>query len=217
MVFMKVMIVGGGNLGHGLAELLVKEKHDVVIVERGDKRAEYLGENLDALVLHGDGTDRKILKDGSIKKTDVLFAMTGDDKTNLLVCEIAKDFKVGTIVSRVVDSSNDPIFSKLGITASINTTVSSILAFKRLIDEPGKRLVNLVAGEKAEVFERSVDRKSRIGGKKIMDFSKEKFTIASIFRNGELIRASPKETIQQGDTLIIVAPVEEVQNVDRLF
>ena len=30
---MKVMIVGGGNLGYGLAELLVKEKHDVVIVE----------------------------------------------------------------------------------------------------------------------------------------------------------------------------------------
>ena len=214
---MKVMVVGGGNLGYGLAELLVKEKHDVVIVERGDKRAEYLGENLDALVLHGDGTDRKILQDGSIRKTDVLFAMTTDDKTNLLICEIAKDFKVRTIVSRVVDSSNDPIFSKLGITASINTTVSSILAFKRVIDEPGKRLVNLVAGEKAEVFERSVDGKSRICGKRIGEFSKENFTIATIFRNGELIRASPKETVQQGDSLIIVAPVEEAQKVDRMF
>ena len=49
------------------------------------------------------------------------------------------------------------------------------------------------------------------------DLGKEKFTIAYIFRNGELIKANPKERIQQGDTLIIVSPVEEVQNVDRLF
>jgi trk system potassium uptake protein TrkA len=214
---MKVIIVGGGHLGFELANLLVKEKHDVVVVEKNDKRAEYLGENLDALVLHGDGAEHKVLKDGSIKKTNALISMTGDDKTNLLVCEIAKDFKVPTIVSRVVDSSNDPIFQKLGITASINTTISSILAFKRVIEEPGKRLVNLVAGEKAEVFERTVDSKARIADKKLKDFENEKFTIAAIFRNGELIKAQPKVKVQQGDTLIIVSPVEEVSNVDKLF
>jgi trk system potassium uptake protein TrkA len=214
---MKVMIVGGGKLGYELAQLLVKEKHDVVVVEKNENRAEYLGENLDALVLHGDGTERKILKDGNIKKSDALVAMTGDDKTNLLICEIAKDFKVSKIVSRVVDSSNDPIFSKLGITSSINTTLSSVLTFKRLLEEPGKKIINLIAGDKAEVFERSVDSKSKIVNKKIGDFSKEKFMIAAIFRNGELVKASSKEMIQQGDSLVIISPVEEVQNVDKLF
>jgi trk system potassium uptake protein TrkA len=214
---MKVIIVGGGHLGSELAGLLVKEKQDVVVVEKDDKRAEYLGENLDALVLNGDGTERRVLVDGSVKKCDALIAMTGDDKTNLLVCEIAKDFKVPTIVARVVDSSNDPIFSKLGITASINTTVSSILAFKRVIEEPGKRLVSLVAGEKAEVLERSVDSKSGAANRKVKDFEGERFTIAAIFRNGEFLKASPKERIQQGDSLIIVAPLEEIRKVDRLF
>lgn len=214
---MKIIIVGGGNLGFELANILVKEKHDVVVVEKNEKRAEYLGENLDALVLQGDGTERKILKDGGIQKCNALFAMTGDDKTNLLVCEIAKDFKVNKIVSRVVESSNDPIFAKLGITASINTTVSAIISFKRLIEEPGKKLVNLVAGEKAEVFERLVDNKSRIANRKVKEFEKEKFTITAIFRNGELLKANPKEIIRQGDTLVILAPVEEIQNVDKLF
>jgi trk system potassium uptake protein TrkA len=214
---MKIIIVGGGNLGFELANLLVKEKHDVVVVEKNEKRAEYLGENLDALVLQGDGTERKILKDGGIQKCNALFSMTGDDKTNLLVCEIAKDFKVNKIVSRVVESSNDPIFAKLGITASINTTVSAIISFKRLIEEGGKKLVNLVAGEKAEVFERLVDNKSKIANRKVKEFEKEKFTVAAIFRNGELLKANPKEVIRQGDTLVILAPVEEVRNVDKLF
>jgi trk system potassium uptake protein TrkA len=214
---MRVIIVGGGKLGYELASILVKEKHDIVIVEKNESRAEYLGENLDALVLHGDGTDRKILRDSNIKRANALIAMTADDKTNLLVCEIAKDSKVDTIVSRVAESSNDPIFAKLGITASINTTVSAILAFKRILDEPGKKLVSLVAGDKAEVIERTVDSKSKALNMKVGDFSKERFTIAAVFRNGELIKASPKELIQQGDSVIIVAPVEDVQNVDKLF
>ena len=172
---MRVVIVGGGNIGKRLAAILAKEKNDVILIEKDEKRAEALAESLDALVLHGDGTDRKILRDGSVKKSDALIAMTGDDKTNLLVCEIAKDFKVPTIVSRIADSSNDAIFSKLGITASINTTVSSVLAFKRVIEEPGKKLINQVAGDKAEVFERSVDSKARIVNKKVGEFSKEKF------------------------------------------
>ena len=101
--------------------------------------------------------------------------------------------------------------------ASINTTVSSILAFKRVLEDPGKKLVNLVAGEKAEVFERTVDSKSKALNKKVGDFTKEKFTIAGIFRNGELLKPLAKENIQQGDTIIIVSPVEEVVNVDKLF
>ena len=214
---MKAIIVGGGILGHSLAELLVKEKHKVVVVEKSEARADFLGENLDALVLHVDGTDRKILRDGGIKKSDALIAMTGDDKTNLLVCEIAKDFKVPTIVTRIADSSNDAIFSKLGITACINTTVSSVLSFKRVLDEPGKKVVNLVAGGKAEVMERSVESKSRILNTRVGDLAREKFSIAAIFRNGEFVRAGPKESIQQGDTLIIVVPVEETQNLDKLF
>lgn len=214
---MKAIIVGGGRLGSDLARLLVKEKHSVVVVEKDDERAEYLGENLDALVLHGDGTDRKILQDSSIKKADALIAMTDDDKSNLLVCEIAKDFKVPKIVSRVVDSSNDPIFSKLGITASINTTVSVILAFKRVLEKPGKKTINLLAGEKAEVSEHTVEGKSAIVGRKVGDFSKEKFTVAAIFRNGEFLMVTPKQAFQQGDVVIVVAPLEEVQEVDKLF
>jgi trk system potassium uptake protein TrkA len=214
---MKVIIVGGGNLGFELAGLLVKEKHNVVLVEKDDKRADYLGENLDALVLHGDGTDRKVLKDAGIKKCDGLVSMADDDKSNLLVCEIAKDSQVPIIVARVVDASNDPIFAKLGITASINTTVNAILTFKRILDDPGKKLVNLVAGEKAEVFERIVEEGSKVVNKKVSDFAKSNFTIAAIFRNGELVKALPGEVIQQGDSLIIVAPLQEVQAVGKLF
>ncbi|MCK4532001.1 MAG: NAD-binding protein, partial [Candidatus Aenigmarchaeota archaeon] len=58
---MKVIVVGGGRIGEALSRLLIKEKHDVVVVEKDEKLAEELAEKLDALVLHGDGTDKNIL------------------------------------------------------------------------------------------------------------------------------------------------------------
>jgi len=214
---MKVIVVGGGRIGAKLSELLVKEKYDVVIVERNEKIAEELGEKLDALVLRGDATDRKILKDGNIEKCDAVVALTSDDKTNLMICEIAKDFKVPKIVSRIVDSSNENIFTKLGITASINTTTSSILAFKRILDESGKRLVNFVAAEKAEVFEMTVNKKSHIANKKIKEFDKHGFSIAGIFRDGQFIKPKPDQKIVEDDVIVICSPIKEVGAAEKLF
>ncbi len=213
---MRVIIVGGGDVGSNLAELLVKEKHDVVVIESDQKRAEELGEKLDALVLHGDASNRKILNDANIKKCDALLALTSDDKTNLLVCEVAKSFNVPTIIARVSDSSNEPIFTKMGITATVNTITTAVMAFKRLLETPGKRLVYLVGGNKAQVFERTVTKDSKIVNKKVGDL-KNNFIIAGIMRDGDLLKPKDDTKIQEGDTLIICSPVEEAKKVDKLF
>lgn len=213
---MHVIIAGGGKLGEALSNLLVNEKHDVVLIERDEKLSEELAERLDALVLHGDASDSKILRDANIEKSDAVVAMTGDDKTNLMICEVAKSFKVASIVSRINQVANEGIFVKLGITASINTTTSAVLAFKKVLEKPGKRLVNLVAGEKAEVFEMLVSEGSRAINKKVKEIEKN-FTIAAIYRNGELMLRKPDRKIQEDDVLIICVPLEEAKKVEGMF
>ena len=212
----RVIIGGGGKIGTKLAEILIKEKHDIVLVEKDQNRAEELGEKLDALILHGDASERKILKDGGIEHCDAVVAVTGDDKTNLMVCEIAKSFKVPIIISRVNDSESESIFIKLGITAAINTTTSAILNFKKALESPGQRMVNMVAGEKAEVFEMVVPKGAKVIDRTVGDVAK-KFVIAAIYRNGDLIDVRPGSTIQEGDVLVICTPVVEVKNVQKLF
>ena len=213
---MKILLAGGGALGSKLAELFVKEKHDVVIVEKDDKTAESLGEKLDALVLKGDASNRKILMDGDIEHADALLAMTSDDKTNLMICEVAKDFKVPKIVSRVNDTESEEVFMKLGITASINTTTSVVFAFKKALEKTGERLIGIVAGEKVEIFEKIVRAKSKINGKRIKDV-KNNFVIGAAYRNGQLIKLTPDTVMEEGDALVVCIPVEEIQKVNALF
>ena len=213
---MHLIIAGGGRIGAKIADLSVKEKADVVIIEKEETRAEELGEKLDALVLKGDASNNKILKDAGIENCDALVALTSDDKTNLMVCEVAKSFKVPIIVARINESSSEPIFMKLGITASINTTVSAVLAFKKALEKSNKKLIDLVAGEKAVVFERIVPRKCKIVNKKIKQVTNN-FVIAAIYRGGDYIKPKPDTEIREEDVLTICAPVDDVRSIDFLF
>ena len=199
---MKIIVIGGGKIGEALTELLIREKHDVVLIEKDEKHAEELAEKLDALVLHGDGTDKKILKDAEIEKADVLIASTGDDKTNLMICEFAKDINVPNIISRINESDNEGIFTKVGVTNLINTTTAAVLAFKKAIEKPGKQLINLVAGGKGEVFEVSVGKDSKFVNKKVGDVSKG-FTIACIYRDDNYIVPRLETKVIHGDNLVI--------------
>lgn len=213
---MRIIVAGGGSLGENLSNVLVKEKHDVVLIEKDEKTAEELAEKLDALVLKGDASDRNVLKDANIKKADAVVAITSDDKTNLLVAEIAKESKVAIIVARVNDSSNQDIFLKLGISASIDTTNSSVSIFKKALEKPGKNLGCLIGGGKGEVFDILVKNDKSIG-KKVDDFAEKNFSIAAIYRDGELIIAKPEVKLKQNDIITVCVPLEEVQKVENMF
>ncbi len=212
---MKIIIVGGGSIGLALAEVLIKEKHDVVVIEKDEKLAEDLAEKLDALVLHGDGTDKNILKDANIKNVDAVVSVTSDDKTNLMVCEVAKSVNVPNIIARINQPDNEGIFTKIGITNLINTTKTSILAFKKALEKPGKQLISLVAGGKGEVFEVSIGKDSKFTNKKIADIVRG-FSVAFIYRDEKLIVPKPETKIKEGDILTLCAPLEEIKKIEKM-
>jgi trk system potassium uptake protein TrkA len=212
---MKVIVVGGGTIGEALVELLIKEKHDVVVIEKDEKLAEELAERLDALVLHGDGTDKNILKDANIKNVDAVVSVTSDDKTNLMVCEVAKGVNVPNIIARINQSDNEGIFTKIGITNLINTTNTAILAFKKALEKPGKQLINLIAGGKGEVFEVSVSKDSKFANRTIADVTKG-FAVACIYRDDKLLVPKQETKIREGDILTICSPLEETKKIEKM-
>ena len=67
---MKIIVVGGGNVGKSITNVLSKEKNKVILIEKNEDIAKELANNTDSLVIKGDGTDMKTLDDAEIKKAD---------------------------------------------------------------------------------------------------------------------------------------------------
>jgi len=123
---MRIMIIGGGNVGYYLTKSLSAKKHHIMIVEQNSSRCEQVASDLGLKhveVTCGDGTDIECLREAGIFHTDVLVAVTGHDQNNLVACQLAKNyFGVKQTISRVKNPKNIRAFEKLGVDSVISST-----------------------------------------------------------------------------------------------
>jgi trk system potassium uptake protein TrkA len=133
---MRVIVAGGGEFGARLSESLFRDKHDVILIEKDEERAEHLGERLSSIVFFGDASDKVMLKKANAEKCDVVFAVTGDDRTNSSICESARSFGVKRLIARLNDPAKEDVFPH-GV-VSINLTDSAVREFKAVIGKRGR-------------------------------------------------------------------------------
>lgn len=112
---MFILIVGGGKVGSYLTRALIAQSHEVVVVEKQEKKARALELLLDTNVtVVGDGCDPEVLRQAGIERADVVVADTGDDEDNLVVTLIAKrQSNHPRCIARVNNPRNKMIFESL--------------------------------------------------------------------------------------------------------
>jgi len=111
---MFILIVGGGKVGSYLTRALLTQGHEVVVVEKQERKAKELERLLETNVtVVGDGCDPLVLEQAGIARADVVVADTGDDEDNLVVCLITKKNSTARCIARVNNPRNKLIFESL--------------------------------------------------------------------------------------------------------
>ena len=97
---MKVCIAGGGRVGRYLAQSLLANRHEIVIIEPVESQCRMLADMLDIPVICGDSISVDTLRTADVASCDAFVAVTGSDEDNLVACQIAKrEFGVGGTAS----------------------------------------------------------------------------------------------------------------------
>ena len=100
---MNILIVGAGEVGYHLAQVLSREEHRVTVVDADPKKAQRLMESLDVQVHVGDATRADVLTTCGAPKADLCVAVTGEDRINMLVCVLAHNLGSRRVVLRLKD------------------------------------------------------------------------------------------------------------------
>jgi trk system potassium uptake protein TrkA len=109
-----ILIVGGGKVGSYLTRALINQGHEVVVVEKVEKKAKALEMLIDRQVtVVGDGCDPYVLEAAGIARADVVVADTGDDEDNLVVVLLTKKKSKARCIARVNNPRNKMIFDSL--------------------------------------------------------------------------------------------------------
>ncbi|MFG5382363.1 Trk system potassium transporter TrkA [Yoonia sp. R2-816] len=217
----RIVIIGGGNVGLGVAQALEArtERVRVKVIEKSRVCAERAADALDrTIVLNGDGLDSGLLEEANIATADAVLAVTDDDKTNLLASVRAKEMGCPMSICLINDPTLVPLMGPLDIDAYINpraTTVSSIL---RHIRHGRVRGVYSIGDAEAEVIEAQVLGTSPISGQRIKDVSfPEGAIVGGVVKGGKIVKPTGETRIDEGDVITIFAMAEDVPEVERLL
>src|SRR5580692_11783965 len=111
---MFILIVGGGKVGTYLARGLLKQQHEVVVIEKDARKAQMMTNLLESdIAVVGDGCDPNVLLQAGVARADVVVADTGDDEDNLVVVLISKKHSKARCIARVNNPKNKLIFESL--------------------------------------------------------------------------------------------------------
>ncbi|MDB9251032.1 cation:proton antiporter [Halorubrum ezzemoulense] len=159
---MRVIIVGGGQVGRALAERLEDRGENVVIIEEDEATVESLRNDGFAAVI-GDGTDTEVLRKSGAENAKILVAATGDDDTNLLVAQLSKtNFGVEKILAKANNSDNVDAFEDLGV-STISAAMSAAWAIDNQIERPDLAHWMTDIGETGDVQQIEVTNEELIG------------------------------------------------------
>jgi trk system potassium uptake protein TrkA len=100
---MDIVIVGAGEVGYHLADILAREDHRVCVLDNDPEQARRLMEALDVQVLVGDGTRVGMLTQAGASRADLVVACTQDDQTNMLACLLSKRLGAKRTILRLRD------------------------------------------------------------------------------------------------------------------
>jgi trk system potassium uptake protein TrkA len=210
---MRIIIVGGGNVGYYLAKRLSQDKHFVSVIEKDKALCEKIAKELNTLVINGDGCDPDFLEDAGIDRSDVVAAVTGDDEDNLVICQLAKEtYNVKRTVARVNDPRNEHAFNELGVDVPIDST--AIIA--KIIEEEVsfKDFVNLMTFKRGRLAIVRVDlaKESPVCGKQVMDIKLPGDSVlVSIIRGEDVIIPKGTTVLQPQDDIIALTTIENEQ------
>lgn len=114
----KVMIFGASRVAVHLSRLLVKAGYNVKILEKdSDKCLQVCALVPDSVyVTCADGTEKTVLYEEGIERTDYFVALSNLDEQNLLISVFAKSRNVGRVITKVKHNSYQNLVDNLGLT-----------------------------------------------------------------------------------------------------
>ncbi len=218
----RVMIVGGGNIGRRLARAL-EHDYQVKLIEYNKKACAKLAEDLTrTLVLHGDGTDEKLMQQEHVDEIDVFCALTNDDENNIMSALLAKQGGARKVISLINRSAYVDLVQggKIDIALSpAQVTIGSLLAYVRQGDVAAVHSLRRGAAEALELVAHGDRKSSRVVGRRIDEIDLPRgTTIGAIVRGDEVIMGHHDVVIEVGDHVIVfVIDKAMVGKVEKLF
>jgi trk system potassium uptake protein TrkA len=214
----RIMILGGGKIGRGLACRL-ENRIDVTLIESSKEKSVQIAGQLErTVVFQAEGAEIDTLAREGLLHMDAFVAVTSDDETNIISCLLAKHLGIQKTIALVNRTSYLPLMPVIGIDSTVNTRISTASAILRFIRRGSILSVATFHGIDGEAIEFEIKGTDRLIGKPLKDLKiPEGALIAAIVRGEEVFIPYGNSKIETGDKVIVFALSKAIPSIEKRF
>ena len=222
---MDIIIVGNGKVGFSLAEQLVREDHNVTVVDTREDSLRRAADQLDVMTIHGNGVSISCLKDAGAADADLLVACTDSDEMNMICCLTAKNMGAKYTIARIRNpeyhTSLPALKKNLKIDMVINPESATAVEISRLLRFPPAADIETFCRGRVELMGFRLQEGDFLVGTPLRDLSSHVKKLSLLFcaadRNGEVSIPNGSFVPKVGDKLYMIGRPNSLDQFFRLL
>ena len=222
---MNIIIVGSGKVGFFLAEQLVKEKHDITIVDLYDETLQKAFDTLDIMTIRGNGVSPDVLTEAGAATADVVIAATSEDEVNMVCCLTAKKLGAKYTIARIrnpeYNESLLEIKKNLKIDVVINPENAAAVEIARILRFPAAAEIETFCRGRVELMGFVLQEGDFLIDKPLYDLPPQVKKLQLLFcvadRNGDVCIPKGSFVPKAGDKLYLIGRPSGLDKFFRLL
>ncbi len=214
---MNLVVIGAGKVGETLIKHLVKENHDIVLVDIDNETVESIVNRYDVKGVQGGCLERGVLLNAGVNEADFFIACTSRDEVNILCCVLAKKLGAKRTIARVRDpeyfKEMENMRTDLGLDMAFNPEYQTAIEIEQALKFPSAVSVESFARGKTTMTEFEICKGNPIIGKTLMAISAEygkKILISMVTRGDDVFIPKGDFVIKEGDYIHIIGSEIEI-------
>ena len=226
---MNIIICGAGQVGYSIANQLSRQGHSITVIDKTSADIQKINDNLDAKGIVGIATYPSVLELADAKNADMIIAVTRNDETNMIVCQIAHSlFNVSRKIARIrskefLNPSYSNLFSKnhLPIDIIISPEFEVAKSLLRKIEAPGAIESFPFANDTARLIEINIDSNCPLVNTPLQklteSFSDLSANILGVQREDKFLILKKKDVLIENDKAFILTDSKQVDRTMDVF
>lgn len=212
---MRIIFAGAGHCAEYIARRLIREGHDLVLVDNDEQRCLELKDDLDAHIVQGNVSSIADWRAVGVDRADLFIACTHSDELNVLTCLIADELAPEVVKAiRLRTPEFDQwkrMLTDLGVRIDrvIHPESDVSARILRVLSVPGVSDIRDFADGRFKLFGMNVDADAWFASKQLQEMHDGAeagglLQVCVIFRDGQTLMPSPSETLKPGDHLYVL-------------
>jgi trk system potassium uptake protein TrkA len=213
---MKIIIMGCGRVGEQVSRLMVREGHDVAVIDYDGAALARLGPDFKGRRIKGLGFDRKVLIDAGIERTEAFAATSSSDNANIIAARVARNvFRVPKVVARLYDPRQAEIYRRLGLVTISSTTWGAERIHELLTHANLDPVMTFGNGEAALI---RIETPAQLAGRTVKDITiPGEISVAVIVRGNKPVIPALGTPFRAGDVVSFIVLTSAMERFEEML